>query len=955
MTDRTASKASRKQRHDASNAGNGKAAAYSEAAARFRRTICRAVPRDATVAVISKGDRQLLELPQRRGWHFPQRADGVYAGYYPSDDAAAIRHLETLRERGAEFLAVPAAALWWLNHYAGFARHLAERYQQVFHDDETGALFALFEPGARPRPESTNAEPPPLRPAPVGRPALEELVDSALIDDLRALLATDYYGQQAGVAFASRDDALAHYLCEGYAQGLDPHSLFDTRWYVEHEPRARAAGVNPLVHFLEHSLREGQDPNPFFDTEFYYGQGDLRTSGWNALVHYIKHSPQDRACRPNPLFGGGYYLRTYPDVKSAGWAPLEHYLLFGAAEGRYVSQLHENLLKHLRRSAKSGLTRGNWRRGSVLLVGYGERSPDGFDLPAMAEAMVADRFDPLLVLHRRGELAEQLEGAASLLVLEDYVMATEIFRPSALRLIARTLAAMRPLFAVSEVAEVLEVLARCGVGTYYVPSPAHEPESEALQRTFAHSARVFVSSPDAFHAAARRLGHYPPRVARRSDALPAVLDFATRDFGLDPRIAQPPAAFSRRPTRKLLVPCSDWNVSGVNASLEAVGQELAGCGWDVEIVFTRDEATVLESAGDEAHLPRLPHRFLERNRSGLDGMWEALIADLQMNAPCIAFLGYDFMANSVAPALTEDVGVVSWVQADDGDYYEQTYRLGRYCNRIVCVSSRIRGRIAALNPVIGERARVIHNSSIGKRDIATRRPRRSDRLRIVYAGRLVQYQKRVLDYLDLAAALDAAGAPYEITLIGSFSAREGVQDLFERRARAHLDDGRIKLLGRLPREQILAHLSEHDFYVLLSDFEGLPLALVEAMARGCVPVVPGIASGIPELIATGHDGVIVEHRDYDAWAALLEGLWRDRRSLAAMSRRARTTVKRRLTVDRVGRQFDELLSEVADEIASGSYERPAALTWGIDRSTTGDVLPPPSILRPALLNVAGLR
>lgn len=959
MTDRTASREGRKQRRDAPNAGVGDGkAAYSEAVARFRQTVCRVVPRDATVVVISKGDRELLDLPRRRGWHFPQRADGVYAGYYPSDDATAIRHLETLREKGGEFLAIPVAGLWWLDHYSDFARHLEERYRRVFHDGEIGALFALFEAGARSRPKSTSPEPPPPPScsARVVRPALEELVDPALLDDLRALLATDFYGQQAGVEFASRDDALAHYVCEGYAQGLDPHPLFDTRWYVEHEPRARAAGVNPLVHFLEHSVREGQDPNPFFDTKFYYGQGDLRMSGCNALVHYIKHAPEDRSYRPNPLFGTGYYLRTYPDVESAGWAPLEHYLLFGAAEGRYVSQLHENLFKLVRRSANGGLTRGNWRRGSVLLFGYGERSPDALDLPAMAEAMVAEhRLDPLLVLHRRGELAEHLEGAYKLLVLEDYVMATEIFRPSALRMLAHTLAAMRPLFALSEVAEVLEVLGRSGVGTYYVPSPTRAPEGEGLRRAFDHAARVFVSSPAAFHAAARRLGHYPTRVARRSDALPAVLDFVIRDFGFDPRITQPPTAVSQRPTRKVLVPCSDWNVSGVNASLEAVGQELAGCGWDVEIVFTRDEATVLESAGDEAHLPRLPHRFLERDRSGLDGMWEALIADLQMNAPCIAFLGYDFMANSVAPALTEDVGVVSWVQADDGDYYEQAYRLGRYCNRVVCVSSWIRSQIAALNPVIGERARVIHNSSVWERDIATRHPRRSDRLRIVYAGRLVQYQKRVLDYLDLAAALDAAGVPYEITLIGSFSAQEGIQDLFESRAHAHLDDGRIKLVGRLQREQILAQLSEHDFYVLLSDFEGLPLALVEAMARGCVPVVPGIASGIPELIATGRDGVIVEHRDYDAWAALLEGLWRDRRSLAAMSRLARTNVKRRLTVERVGRQFDELLSEVADEIASGSYERPAALTWGIDRSTTGDVLPPPSILRPALLKVAGLR
>jgi hypothetical protein len=338
VTDPTASKSGRKQRRDPNaGAGNGKEA-YSESVARFRRTVCRVVPRDATVVVISKGDRQLLDLPRRRGWHFPQRADGVYAGYYPPDDATAISHLETLREKGAEFLAIPVAGLWWLDHYPDFARHLEERYRRVFHDEETAALFALFEPGARARPKRMSAEQPSVpRRSPVVRPALEELVDTALLDDLRMLLATSFYAQQAGVEFASRDDALTHYLCEGYAQGLDPHPLFDTRWYVEHEPRARAAGLNPLVHFLEHSVRESQDPNPFFDTDFYYGQGALRASGCNALVHYIKHAPEDRGYRPNPLFGGGYYLRTYPDVKAAGWAPLAHYLLFGAAEGRYVS------------------------------------------------------------------------------------------------------------------------------------------------------------------------------------------------------------------------------------------------------------------------------------------------------------------------------------------------------------------------------------------------------------------------------------------------------------------------------------------------------------------------------------------------------------------------------------------------------------------------------------------
>ena len=53
-----------------------------------------------------------------------------------------------------------------------------------------------------------------------------------------------------------------------------------------------------------------------------------------------------------------------------------------------------------------------------------------------------------------------------------------------------------------------------------------------------------------------------------------------------------------------------------------------------------------------------------------------------------------------------------------------------------------------------------------------RKHSRSKRLRLVYAGRLVQYQKRILDYIDLATALDRTGVPYTISLIGRFVPHE---------------------------------------------------------------------------------------------------------------------------------------------------------------------------------------
>jgi hypothetical protein len=44
--------------------------------------------------------------------------------------------MEALRERGARYLIVPAAAFWWLTHYEGFAAHLLARYRvQAFQQD----------------------------------------------------------------------------------------------------------------------------------------------------------------------------------------------------------------------------------------------------------------------------------------------------------------------------------------------------------------------------------------------------------------------------------------------------------------------------------------------------------------------------------------------------------------------------------------------------------------------------------------------------------------------------------------------------------------------------------------------------------------------------------------------------------------------------------------------------
>jgi glycosyltransferase involved in cell wall biosynthesis len=101
------------------------------------------LPPDAAVLVVSRGDEALLRLGGRPGWHFPQAEGGAYAGHNPADSGEAISHLEGLRAAGATHLLFPATALWWLDYYDDFRRHLESHHRAVVRQDEVCTIFAL--------------------------------------------------------------------------------------------------------------------------------------------------------------------------------------------------------------------------------------------------------------------------------------------------------------------------------------------------------------------------------------------------------------------------------------------------------------------------------------------------------------------------------------------------------------------------------------------------------------------------------------------------------------------------------------------------------------------------------------------------------------------------------------------------------------------------------------------
>jgi GT2 family glycosyltransferase len=116
---------------------------YRTLVGRVREAVFEHVPRRSVVAVISRGDEDLLQLGDRIGCHFPQADDGTYAGHYPADSAACILEIDRLRRAGLEFVVVPAPSLWWLDHYKDFAVHLHERHRLLWRDEAVAAIFDI--------------------------------------------------------------------------------------------------------------------------------------------------------------------------------------------------------------------------------------------------------------------------------------------------------------------------------------------------------------------------------------------------------------------------------------------------------------------------------------------------------------------------------------------------------------------------------------------------------------------------------------------------------------------------------------------------------------------------------------------------------------------------------------------------------------------------------------------
>ena len=114
---------------------------YRQLVERIRRVAEDAIPPGARVAVVSRGDNDLLSLGTVDAEHFPGDDNGAWLGWYPANGEQATALLESAVERRVEYLLVPQTAVWWLSKYPELAEKLERDWHQVVRDEGTCVVY----------------------------------------------------------------------------------------------------------------------------------------------------------------------------------------------------------------------------------------------------------------------------------------------------------------------------------------------------------------------------------------------------------------------------------------------------------------------------------------------------------------------------------------------------------------------------------------------------------------------------------------------------------------------------------------------------------------------------------------------------------------------------------------------------------------------------------------------
>jgi len=358
------------------------------------------------------------------------------------------------------------------------------------------------------------------------------------------------------------------------------------------------------------------------------------------------------------------------------------------------------------------------------------------------------------------------------------------------------------------------------------------------------------------------------------------------------------------------------------------GPALKKAGVEVSFLFFSDHQqkdsttyTYLCALGFNCRL--LPHHSFLQFTDTTEDRVKWCLKEVKQNPPDI------FIANSSLPALfagkwikESGIPVIGVLHTDDERFQwlqEEFLSASKEfsLSALVCVSELLKEKVAVHN-AFHVPLEVI---SCGTPIPSFLKSKSISPIKLVYAGKLTEEAKQISLLTKAFCTVVKEVKGVEAYIYGDGPAKEDVLAIIEQEAKGLP----VYYKGFVPSEEIQERITDKHIIVLLSDYEGLPIVLMEAMACGLVPVCLAIRSGIPELVKDGETGLLVLDRDEDFTSAI-ERLAENAVLFHALSINARHFVTQHHSMEVVVKKWlvlcDQLLSSSSE---NKSIDVPARL------------------------------
>lgn len=294
-----------------------------------------------------------------------------------------------------------------------------------------------------------------------------------------------------------------------------------------------------------------------------------------------------------------------------------------------------------------------------------------------------------------------------------------------------------------------------------------------------------------------------------------------------------------------------------------------------------------------AAIRRLPNLPLRQRLRWLFYLVEALLVGRWMRSHSLRHLHVHFggavasvgYLTSIAWRLPYSLTIHGPEELLNVDAYQLRDKL-RQASFVFCISDFCRSQLCQLTPHSHWSKFTVIRLGVDPSELTPPQPTHQPNspLQIVCTGRLVAAKGHQV-LLDSLKLLRDRGMQLHTTLIGDGSERTHLENF----VRLYGMQQTVTFTSSLSHPETLAHVRNADIFVLASFAEGIPVALMEAMAFG-VPCVSTTIAGIPELISSGKDGLLVPPANPIALAAAIESLAEDSALRAYLGHSARRRI-----------------------------------------------------------------